>query len=124
MFNSKEVRFDGDFFFKEKALGTAAITSDALELGNTLGGLRVRGYVEGALACASGNTVEVSLETADAENGVWTELAANTITADGTAITGDLFSFIPDNGAAYMRVKVTNSATVTGKITVAPELIP
>ena len=124
MFNSKEVRFDGDHFFKNKALGSAAITSEPLELGGTLGGLRVRGYVEGSLACSSGNTVKVTLETADAIDGEYTVLAENTVTATGTTITGDLFSFVPDNGAAYMRVKVTNSATVTGNITVAPELIP
>ena len=124
MFNSKEVRFDGDYFFKEKALGTAALTSDAIELGGTLGGIRVRAYVEGTLTCSSGNTVKVTLETADAVDGAYTVLAENTVTATGTTITGDLFSFVPDNGAAYMRVKVTNSASVTGNITVAPELIP
>lgn len=127
MFNRDEVHFDGDYFFKKQALAetTAAQVSDAFELGCTEGGIRVRGWIEGSVACASGNTLKTELEVADtADSDTWRKIAENTITADGTALTGDIFSFIPDVDDHYMRVKVANATGMTGKFTVAVELVP
>ena len=74
---------------------------------------------------ASGNTITTVLEVADAPDAAdWREIASNEVAATGTALSGDIFSFIPDVDEHYMRVKVSNSTGMTGKFSVAPELIP
>lgn len=127
MWNRNEAHFDGDYFFKEQPLatGTAAQVSDAFELGCTEGGIRVRGWLDGSAVCASGNTIKTELEVADTPDATaWRKIAENTITATGTSVTGDIFSFIPDVDDHYMRVKVANATGMTGNFSVAVELVP
>ena len=127
MWNRNEVHFDGDYFFQEQALGTStdAQVSEAFELGRTEGGIRVRGWLDGAAVSASGNTIKTELEVADTPTATaWTKIAENTVTATGTSVSGDIFSFIPDVDDHYMRVKVTNSTGMTGNFSVAVELVP
>lgn len=127
MWNRNEVHFDGDYFFKKQALatGTDAQVSGAFELGCTEGGIRVRGWLDGSAACASGNTIKTELEVADtADSTAWRKIAENTVTATGTGVTGDIFSFIPDVDDSFMRVKVTNATGMTGSFSVAVELVP
>lgn len=127
MWKDKEVHFADDYMFRDAALAADATAqvSEAFELGCTLGGIRVHGWLVGEAACASGNTVETVLEVADTPDAAdWREIASNTVTATGTALSGDIFSFVPDVAEHYMRVKVSNSAGMTGTFSVAPELIP
>ena len=127
MWKDKEVHFADDYMFHEADLAadTAAQVSEAFELGGTQGGIRVHGWLVGEAACASGNTITTVLEVADAPDAAdWREIASNEVAAPGTALSGDIFSFIPDVDEHYMRVKVSNSTGMTGKFSVAPELIP
>lgn len=125
MWKNSEVHFAEDYFFKEHAFGTDALVSDALELGVTEGGIRVHGWIDGSASCASGNTVKVELEVANEPNASeWRKIAENTVTADATSMSGDIFSFIPDVEDHFMRVKVSGASGVTGTFSIAPELVP
>lgn len=127
MWKDKEVHFADDYMFKESGLasGTDAQVSEAFELGRTQGGIRVHGWLVGEAACASGNTITTVLEVADSPDASdWREIASHEVTASGTSLSGDIFSFVPDVDEPYMRVKVSNSTGMTGTFSVAPELIP
>ncbi len=122
MYNNKEVRFGDDYFFQEQEFGTAALVSEAFQLGVTHGGIRVHGWTVGVVECADGATVVSKLQVADsADADDWKDIAVQTATASGTSFSGDLFSFIPDVDAKFMRVSVSNSTGVTGKFSFAPE---
>lgn len=141
MWKDKEVHFADDYFFQDAdlATGTAAQVSGVFELGNTLGGIRVHGWLEGDVASASGGSITAVLEVADAADSTgWTGIATNTVTAEALSTSGtgtaavvnygisedSIFSFVPDVEDNYMRVSVSNSTGMTGTFTVAPELIP
>ncbi len=127
MWKDKAPHFGQDYFFKEQefAKNTTAQVSQVLELGETLGGIRVRGWVEGSAESSSGNTIRTVLkvaDTIDAEE--WITVAENTVTADGATVSGDIFAFTPDTDKKFMRVEVTNATGISGTFSVAPELIP
>lgn len=125
MFDNKEAHFGGDYFFKEADLSTTEKVSGVFGLGQTNGGLRVRGWIDGSAKAADGNTITVKLEAGDAKDGSDFEvIAQNVATAEGTSIAGDIFSYIPDTDKQYMRVKVAAVGSVSGKFSVAPEYIP
>lgn len=127
MWDKKEVHFAGDYMFEKAALatGTAAQESSAFELGCTEGGIRVHGWLEGNAACASGDNITSVLKVADSPDATaWKPIATNTVSATGTSLSGDLFSFIPDVDAKFMKVGVANSTGMTGAFSVAPELVP
>ncbi len=96
-------------------------TSKVLELGRTLGGLRVRGWVRSDVN-TDGATFTTVLEGADTKDAdEWEEIASVT---DATASDdGTFFKFIPDVHKQFMRVRVTATGA-TGEMRVAPELIP
>ena len=125
MFKNREPHFDGDYFFKDEAIAASEKVSDAFRLGNTQSGLRVRGWVEGTAASTAGGTISVTLEVGDesAADGTWEVIAADTATATGTTITGDIFSYVPDTDKKFMRVKVKGVAGITGTFSVAPEYV-
>ena len=111
MFNDREAHFEGDYFFKEQAFGTttAAQTSGVFRLGNTEGGIRIRGFVDGNGTSASGATITTVVQVADEENSTdWTNLESKTFTAQGTALTGDFFGFMPDTDQRFVRCTVAN----------------
>lgn len=131
MFSKPEAHFAGDYFFKDQALGTAtdAQISEVFQLGNTEGGIRVHGWIEGSAASASGETITAKLQVGDLESSTaatdWKDIETNVITADGTAVTGDIISVIPDTEKKFMRVSVEHSTGVTaGNFTVAVEYVP
>lgn len=139
MFSKNEVHFDGDYFFKSQALatGTDAQVSDAFELGNPHGGLRIHGWLDGTATAGSGNTIIATLQGADTEDATsWTDIASNTATVDATvtgtgtdattaySVSGDILNYIPEGGYKFMRVSVANSTGMTGTFSVAPEYIP
>lgn len=125
MFDNKEAHFGGDYFFEKADFGGKEVVSEVLELGQTNGGLRVRGWIDGTATATAGNTVTVKLEAGNDPAGADFEvIAQNVATAKDTAMTGDIFSFIPDTDKKYMRVKVTPVSGVAGKFSVAPEYIP
>lgn len=125
MWNKSEAHFDGDYFFQDKALASTALVSEAFELGNTQGGIRVHGWVEGSAKAASGDTIVTKLQVADtADATAWTDIFTNTVTADGTTLAGDIISVIPETDAKFMRVSVTGSSGTTGNFSVAVEYVP
>ncbi len=125
MFDNKEAHFGGDYFFEKADFGGKEVVSEVFELGQTNGGLRVRGWVDGTATATSGKTITVKLEAGDDPSGGDFEIIAqNVITAEGTSMNGDIFSYIPDTAKKYMRVKVTPDTGITGKFSVAPEYIP
>ena len=127
MFNDKEAHFEGDYFFKEQAFGTttAAQTSGVFRLGNTEGGIRIRGFVDGNGTSASGATITTVVQVADEENSTaWTNLESKTFTAQGTALTGDFFGFIPDTDKRFVRCTVANGTAISGKFNLALEYVP
>lgn len=129
MYKDNEVHFEGDFLFDKQALSTAtdAQVSAAFRLGQTEGGIRVRAYFDEPAACSSGNAVTAVLKVADKADAAatdWETIASNTVTATGTAIEGEIFSFIPDTEADYMKLEISNSAGMTGTITAPIEYVP
>ena len=130
MWNKPEAHFDGDYFFKEQSLGTttAAQVSDSFQIGNTEGGIRVHGWLEGSAACASGDTVTTKVQVGDVEDSTaatdWEDVESKVITSDGTSVSGDMVSVIPETGKKFMRVSVENSTGMTGAFTVAVEYVP
>lgn len=125
MFKTKDVHFAGDYPFKEKAITASVQTSDVFKLGGTLGGIRIRGYADGTITCKASDTVVATLEVAEtADASAWTALESKTVTATGTSLIGDLFSFVTDTTAKYCRVTVKGAADMTGTFSVAMELIP
>lgn len=133
MWNKNEAHFDGDYFFKEQAIGTStdAQISDAFQLGNTEGGIRVRAWIEGNAACASGDTIAATLQVGDKADSTagtdWTDIASGTLTATGTALTGEILSVIPETDKKFMRLSVARVAGtdgMTGKYSAAVEYVP
>lgn len=133
MFNKPEVHFAGDYFFQDQAIGTStdAQVSEAFQLGNTEGGIRVRAWLEGAAACASGDTITATLQVGDKADSTagtdWTDIASNTLTATGTALSGEILSVIPETEKKFMRLSVARTAGtdgMTGKFTAAVEYVP
>jgi hypothetical protein len=127
MWKDKEPHFGQDYFFKDQAFASdgKAQVSQVLGLGETLAGIRVRGWVVGSAKATSGNTIKTVLKVADAVDAEeWITVAENTVTADGTTISGDIFAYIPEADKKFMRVEVTNASGVSGAFSVAPELIP
>lgn len=130
MFKTNEAHFEGDYFFQNAALGTttAERVSDVFELGVTEGGIRVRGWIEGTVACSSGKTittkVQVGNDAASTAATDWEDIATKVVTATGTALTGELVSVIPDTDKQFMRVVVSNATSMTGNISVAVEYVP
>ena len=116
--------FGQDYFFKAEPLTATAKVSEAFRLGRTQGGLKIRVWADGTIATSSGKTITVKVETAPAETGEWTAARTETFTATAAAVTGDLFSFIPDTDAAFVRVTVTGSDGTTGNFNAAPEYLP
>jgi hypothetical protein len=125
MWNKPEAHFAGDYFFQDKAFSGAAQVSEVFELGNTEGGIRIHGWIEGSATTTSGKTITVKVQVADtADAGEWTDIATNTVTATGTAFTGDIIAVIPDTDKKYMRVSVADTGSTTGNFTVAVEYVP
>lgn len=124
MWNKPEAHFAGDYFFQDAAFSGAAQVSEVFELGNTEGGIRVHGWIEGSATTTSGKTITVKVQGADATDGEWADIATNTVTATSTAFTGDIIAVIPDTDKKYMRVSVTDAGGTTGKFTVAVEYVP
>lgn len=117
--------FGDDYFFKGEALAATAKTSEAFDLGRTQGGFKIRGFADGTISTAATKTITFAVAVADtADAASWTTIKTETFTATGTSVTGDLFSFIPDSDAKFVRVSVTGSEGTTGKVTVAPEYLP
>lgn len=125
IFKTKDAHFGQDYFFQEAAFAAETLTSEAFELGCTEGGIRVHGWVEGSAAASSGAQVVTKLEVADSADAAdWREIESQAVTAAGTALSGDLFSFIPDVDDKFMRVTVAAGSGVEGKFSVAPEYVP
>ena len=133
MFDKPEVHFAGDYFFKEQAIGTStdAQISDAFQLGNTEGGIRVRAWLEGSAACASGDSITATLQVGDKADSTagtdWTAIASGTLAATGTALSGEILSVIPDTGKKFMRLSISRTAGtdgMTGKYSAAVEYVP
>lgn len=133
MWNKNEAHFDGDYFFKEQAIGTStdAQISDAFQLGNTEGGIRVRAWIEGNAACASGDTIAATLQVGDKADSTagtdWTDIASGSLAATGTALTGEIISVIPETDKKFMRLSVVRTAGtggMTGKYSAAVEYVP
>lgn len=121
---NEQPHFDGDYFFKEKALTATAQVSEAFNLGRTNGGIRVRAWADGAIATANGKTITFKVETANEKTGEWTVAKTETFTAPGATVTGELFKFIPDTADKYIRLTVTGSEGTTGSFSAAPEYLP
>jgi hypothetical protein len=123
MWKDKEAHFGGDYFFKDEAAGETAKVSGIFNLGQTLGGMRIRGWFTEASAGVGGKTITVKVEGANAVDAAeWTVLDNKTVTL--VAEKRDFYSYIPDSDMKYCRVTVTGGAGLSGKFNVAPELIP
>ena len=133
MWNKNEAHFDGDYLFKEQAIGTStdAQVSEAFQLGNTEGGIRVRAWREGSAACASGDSISATLQVGDKADSTagtdWTDIASGTLAATGTALSGEILSVIPETDKKFMRLSVSRTAGtdgMTGKYSAAVEYVP
>ena len=123
MFKTEDAHFGGDYFFEKQELSTTEAVSEAFNLGQTNGGVRVRAWIDGTASASEGNTVTATLETSN--DGVsWGALDTAILTAEGTTLTGDIAKFIPDVKDKFMRLKVKAVSGVSGTFSAAPEYIP
>lgn len=110
--------FESAFLLEDRALASGSATSRALELGQTLGGIRVVGVFGDDVAAASGDTVAVSVQLGDDPAGTaWETVYSATATA-GTAGFADaeFASYIPYTEKKYVRATVTPTPTGAGGI--------
>lgn len=123
MWKDKEAHFGGDYFFKDEAVASTAKVSGVFNLGQTLGGMRIRGWFTEAGADIGGKSITVKVEGAEVEAAeAWTELDSKTVTL--LAGKREFYSFIPDTELKFCRVTVTGGSGLSGNFNVAPELIP
>lgn len=123
LFETENPHFATDYIFKGATIASSAQTSGAVRLGEALGGIGIRAWVDGKIACTAADTVVVELQTS-ADGTSFSAYKSATTTATGTALSGDLFFEIPETDAEFIRVKVTGATGMTGKFSVAPEYIP
>ena len=123
MWKDTDAHFGQDYFFKDQAVSAEAQVSEAFALGQTLGGMRIRGFFPEPSADVAGKTITVKVEGADEPAAAeWKVLDDKSVSL--TANIKDFYSFIPDTGLKYCRVTVTGGSGLSGKFSVAPELIP
>lgn len=121
MYEHNDGQFFDDFLFykQDVATGTDAQVSGVCRLGQTQGGILIRGRSEGAIACASGDTITATLKGADSETAnAWETIASQTATATGTSFSGDFFKVIPDTEFKFIKMEVSNSTGMSGKFSV------
>ena len=123
MYENKGHFYDDFLFYKQDvATGTDAPEGAVRRLGQTQGGILIRGYTEGAVTCASGDTITATLKGADSETATaWETIASQTATATGTSFSGDFFKVIPDTELKFMKLEVSNSTGMSGKFSAAIE---
>lgn len=110
--------------FNKKAITSAAVTSDIIELGKTNAAEEVVVVITGE-NLAGGTGIQVDVETADNESMSGAETKASFETS---AINGKLLQFrLPFGMKEFMRVKVTptgtfTAGTISGNCVWGPEL--
>lgn len=109
----------GDVIFDGQALASsAATTSSEFLLAQTMGAQEVKIVANGEVATGAGETLVVTIVTADASGGTFNDtIFTETIAASTTIADGDLIaSFIAprETTEAYTKVVITSDFDATG----------
>lgn len=118
--------FYGDYLFRSAALPNAGtITSDEYTMNNTLGALKLRGYIDSTLETGTGN-LSIELQYKDT-SGAWRTYTQLVTATNKTLGDSDLFEVmpVPNTEKRIFRLAITTDFDASGvNITCPIELIP